>query len=435
MANLQAVMHISSSAVCTVIGQFENTQEGARPKIIAVGLTHTDAFMQGQIVNREHLLSAVHKSLQEATDMAGVRIYNPLISFSTPLMTSDNDMRTVDVMHESGLIEAQDVHLAQQLIEDDLARQDRTLLQCCQQMVMLDTDEQVQDAIGLRSKQIHVYNHVMSLPASTHQQILDLIQDDEITDRTTVFDGVAGAHYALTNNEKQQGVCYIDIGLSMTKICVYHEGVLIYSDCIAVGGRTVDLDIAKECGIALDDTESFKRQEGTLNAERYSLGSHVIYKKGTKHEKTMLRRELNQVIEARYYGIFSEVFDRLTKANLFHALDAGVVLAGGACQMDGLTGFIRTNFGIPVRRIAKPTNIHFDPKHLSDDTIKSLKKHLEDNTLHSAIGLFLFSGSEQFARDQQIAHIAEEYSNPLADIWTKFMQKWQIVIALFKKVA
>ncbi len=435
MANLQAVMHISSSAVCTVIGQFENTQEGARPKIIAVGLTHTDAFMQGQIVNREHLLSAVHKSLQEATDMAGVRIYNPLISFSTPLMVSDNDMRTVDVMQESGVIEAQDVHLAQQLIEDDLARQERTLLQCCQQMVILDTNEQVQDAIGLRSKQIHVYNHVMSLPASTHQQILDLIQDDEITDRTTVFDGVAGAHYALTNNEKQQGVCYIDIGLSMTKICVYHEGVLIYSDCIAVGGRTVDLDIAKECGIALDDTESFKRQEGTLNAERYSLGSHVIYKKGTKHEKTMLRRELNQVIEARYYGIFSEVFDRLTKVNLFHALDAGVVLAGGACQMDGLTGFIRTNFGIPVRRIAKPTNIHFDPKHLSDDTIKSLKKHLEDNTLHSAIGLFLFSGSEQFARDQQIAHIAEEYSNPLADIWTKFMQKWQIVIALFKKVA
>lgn len=430
MSTLQAVIHISSSAVCTVIGQIEHTSTGMRPTIMAVGLAHTDAFAHGQVVHREYLRQALHKSVQEATDMSGTRIYSPIVSWSSPLLSAENDMQTVTVASAEGLIDSSDLHQAQVMVEQSLKNNERTLLQRCQQMVCLDSGEQVQDAIGLRSKRIDIYSHVMSVPENSYQQMVDLLKGNDIEDCTTVFDGVAGAYYALTENEKRQGVCYIDIGATMTKVCVYSQGVLIYTDCLDVGGTMVDMDIAKECSIALADVDSFKRQEGTLNHERYSPGAHIIYKKGTKSEKTMLRRALNEVIEARYYEIFSEIFARLEKANLIHAIDAGVVLAGGATQMDGLIGFIRANFGILARRVSAPTYIELDHSHMSDDTVKFVQKHLQDSTLHSAIGLFLFSGSEQFANDQQIQYEVVEKVDYLKE-FSKLAQKF---ISLCKKV-
>lgn len=428
--NLQAAIHIGSTAVCTVIGHKQMHGDQSRLNIMAVGLAHTDAFAQGQIAYREHLRSAVHKSLQEAMDMSNVKIINPLISFATPLMTSSNEMAAVMVTDPTGRVSAEDLGLAHQMIEDQLAVQDRAVLQCSQQLVYLQTGEQVSDVIGLISRQIQVACHVMSVPTTTRQQILELVLDQEIEASTTIFDGVAGATYALTDAERQQGVCFIDIGATMTKVCVYQADALLYTLCLPVGGNTVDLDIAKECGIPLQDADSFKRQEGTLNPNKYSAGSHVIFKKGTKSEKTMLRRELNQVIEARYLAIFGEIFSRLNEAGLSFAIGSGVVLAGGGASMDGLAGFVRSQFGVAARKVESPKNIVLDPKHLNDENIKLLKKHLADNTLHSAIGTLMYSCSEQFARDQQTQFGFDEESEFMkaikgfGDRVIQFFRKW-----------
>lgn len=413
--NLQAAIHISSSAVCTVIGDIEKNGDKSRLKIIAVGLAHTDAFHQGQIVYREHLIPAIHKSMQEAMDMSHTQILNPLISFATPLMVSGNWIKRVEVKSDECIVEAEDLYRAYQQINDDLLQEQRAILQRCQQIVYLDNDEQVRDVVGLRSKNIDVACHVMSVPINTRQQMVDLFQDQNIACDTMIFDGVAGAAYALNENEKRQGVCYVDIGTTMTKVCVYHDGLLLFTDCLPIGGELVDMDIAKECGVDLQDAASFKRQEGTLNGDKYHLGAHVIYKKYTKNEKTMLRCELNQVIQARYYEIFAQIVNRLRKNNLLAAIDAGIVLAGGGSQMDGLEGFVRSKFGIPTRLVTKNARIRLDPT-LSDDNIKVLKKHLEDNTLHSAIGTLLYAESEQFARDQQAQWIAQPSNSWFANL-------------------
>lgn len=428
--SIQAAIHISSTAVCTAIGRLEHSGGKSYLKIMAVGLAHTDAFTQGQITYREHLRSAIHKSVQEAMDMSGTKIINPLISFATPLMASSNEMATVMVADPTGRISAEDLINAHQSIEDRLAIEDRAVLQSVQQLVYLQSNEQVSDAIGLLSKQIQVACHVVSVPATTYQQVLELALDQEIEASTTIFDGVAGSAYALTAAEKEQGVCFVDIGATMTKVCVYQADALLYTACLPVGGNTVDLDIAKECGIPLQDADSFKRQEGTLNPSKYSPGSHVIFHKGKRQEKTMLRRELNQVIEARYGDIFSQIFAQIDAAGLSFAIGSGVVLAGGGASMDGLANFVRTRFGINARMVETPKNIIFDPNTLSDDNIKLLKKHLADNTLHSAIGTLMYGYSEQFARDQQTL-----YDDNTDGFWDKIKQLVYRILATLKKIA
>lgn len=420
---LQAAIHLSSSAVCTVIGSFENSGEKSRLKIIAVGMAHTDAFSQGQIVYREHLLPAIHKSLQEAMDMSNVKIINPVVSFAMPSMVSDNAMQRIMVASSDAKISAADLLRAHQLMDDEVLAQDRRLLQRCQQIIILDSGDQVCDAVGLRSREIRVFCHQMSIPTSSYQQMQDLFANQDVEFGTTMFDGVAGAEYALNANEKRQGVLFVDIGATMTKVCVYNDNSLLFTDCFAIGGDTVDLDIAKECGIALQDADAFKRQEGTLNKQKYSPSAHVTYKKNTKSEKTMLRRELNQVIEARYHEIFSGILSRIEQVGLSASIDAGIVLAGGGAQMDGLVQFLRTRFGMPARLVTTNPRIELDLVQLSDDNIKLFKKHLQDNTLHSAIGALLYANSEQFGRDQQSWLVQESEPAWYDTLWSR-VQDW-----------
>lgn len=399
---LQAAIHIGSSMVCTVIGCAEKNGSQSPVKIMAVGVAHTDAFRGGQINYRNHLSSAVLKSLQEATAMSNVDVHEPLLSFATPLMTTQIVSQKVQVASEDQRITAQDLHQAQLLNEQMLVAEDRVALQQCRLITYLDTGEEARDCIGLRSSTIDVFSCVMSVPNNSRQQLIDTVvgDNDKVAVTNTVFDGVAGAYYALTDHEKRQGVCYVDIGAAMTKVCVYNDGLLVFSECFDVGGETVDLDIAKECGIALHDADGFKRQEGTLTSDKYSMSSHVTYKKGTKNEKTMLRYVLNRVIEARYQSIFDMIFARLREADLYDRIDAGVVLAGGGARMDGLVGFLRARFDMPARMITTNPRLSVST-HLSDDNIKLLKQHLKDNTLHSAFGALLYAFSDEFAYEQE----------------------------------
>lgn len=402
---LQAVIHISSTAVCTAVGHFETKGLEKHLKVSAVGLAHTDAFFGGRVDNREHLLSAIHKSVREASDMAGLQIISPVLCMASPMMSMQNMSHEVIIDTADRMVMPEHIHQATQAMSSQIASQDRAPFQMNRQLIFLE-DYHVQDAKGLMTDKICVASHVIDMPTTQLNQMISLVEQDDLHVESCLFDGIAGAEYALSEDEKQAGVCFIDIGAGMTKVCIYKDGVLIYSHCLDMGGVTVDMDIAKECGIALADTDSFKRQEGTLNRNKYSPGAVVTYKRHTKHEKTMLRRELNQVIEARYRKLLDKVIDAID-ASLLVSLDAGIVLAGGGSSMDGLLDFARNHIGMKARLITNNPRVKLDPARLSDDNIKLLNKHLSDNTLHTAIGALLFVGSAQYARDQQTQEVDE----------------------------
>ncbi|OOR85584.1 cell division protein FtsA [Moraxella canis] len=402
---LQAVIHISSTAVCTAVGHFETKGLEKHLKVSAVGLAHTDAFFGGRVDNREHLLSAIHKSVREASDMAGLQIISPILCMASPMMSMQNMSHEVVIDTADRMVMPEHICQATQAMSSQIASQDRAPFQMNRQLIFLE-DYHVQDAKGLMTDKICVASHVIDMPTTQLNQMISLVEQDDLHVESCLFDGIAGAEYALSEDEKQAGVCFIDIGAGMTKVCIYKDGVLIYSHCLDMGGVTVDMDIAKECGIALADTDSFKRQEGTLNRNKYSPGAVVTYKRHTKHEKTMLRRELNQVIEARYRKLLDKVIDAID-ASLLVSLDAGIVLAGGGSSMDGLLDFARNHIGMKARLITNNPRVKLDPARLSDDNIKLLNKHLSDNTLHTAIGALLFVGSAQYTRDQQTQEIDE----------------------------
>ncbi len=432
---LQVVIHVGSTAVCTVVGFFTPKTSENKPrnlKIVAVGIAHTDAFFGGRVGNREHLLSAIHKSVREASDMAGLQIMTATLCFASPTMHSQNMFKEVAIQG-GGPISRKHLSDVVDMMAYEVRAQNQTVFQSIRQMVFLDDNHVPDDAIGLYSNKISVSCHLMSLPDNQWEQMKSLVEQDSLQVERAIFDGIAGAEYALSDDEKQHGVCYIDLGAGTTKVCVYHENVLVYSCCLDVGAAAVDLDIAKECGIALLDADSFKRNEGSLNNAKHSPGALVIYKKNTRQEKTMLRRALNQVIEMRYRDIFYQVFQSIDKELL-----TGIkfVIAGGGARIDGLTGFLRAEFGIHARLAEPNATVQVHPDELSNENLALIRKHLQNNSLHTAIGALLYLNSAQFARDNEVAQVLEDdyaADAPALQLWwDDLMVMWRRVVAMVK---
>lgn len=404
-SQIRAVIHLSSTAVHTAVGYFDDHHK--KTKIMAVGIANTDAYFGGQIINRQHLLSAIHRSVRDAMDMAGLELFDVGLSFANANMTSFNAVEEAYVMgdgthHVSGqVIGEEDIRNALDRAKFALTGKQQSALQLCVQFVSLDGKQLVEDAVGMRANQISLGYHMMGVPTTYYEQMVDLLHSNNLEVYPTLFDGVVSAEYALTDEEKERGVCFIDIGAGTTSVCLYNKGILLHSQCIEVGGQLVDMDIASELRISLLEAETLKKQHGSAFAHNRPKGEFITLKKRSGGELTVNIYELASIIEARYQELLAQIFQGMVDAGLTDFMEAGVVLAGGASQMTDLPTLIKQYFNVNVRTVTVNKHVDVCVKHLSDDNIKLLRNHLKDTKLHSVIGALMYQFSERYRQDER----------------------------------
>lgn len=405
--DIRAVIHISSTAVYTIVGYFDVLHK--KNKVMGLGIATTDAFFGGQIINREHLLSAIHKSLREAIDMAGVQVSYVGLSFASPSMVGENGIkeRVLTTQSATGeslgrIVSREDVRDILNEVKFELSEQNSTEVQLCQQCFWLNDNQSSKEVVGMFANKLTVSYHVISMPSLFYAQMQDLLISNNLEVHPMFFDGVTSSEYALTADEKQRGVCFIDIGVATTKVCLFHEGLLLYSRCFAVGGQMVDMDIASMLGLTLLEAESLKKHHGSASANKQSKSDFITLKK--RHhdsELTVHLYRLASIIEARYLALFREIFDEIYAKHLDVFMDMGVVLAGGGADMMDLPSLVEQNFAVSVRKMSVNTKIGIHTETLTDEHIGLLKTHLADPKLHSIIGALMYYQSEQYVLDER----------------------------------
>lgn len=432
--DVRAVVHLSSTAVQTVIGRVCK-ESGKTIEIIAAGIAHTDSFFGGQIDNREHLLSAIHKSLHEAMDMAGIDIFWVGLSFATPMMSSKNDRQTVQILHNTqdvdgkGIVSRQDVQAVFEQAKRAIAQKEQTAIQVCSQFIFLDESTQVKNAVGMHANQLTMNLHCIALPQTYHKQMVDLFAFHNIEVYPWLFDGVASACYALTEDEKERGVLFVDVGAGTTSICLYKEQKLLFSHCLAIGGRAVDLDIADRFQLSLLEAESLKKNYGSAYAKSKPRGEFITIKKSDGNELTISVYELATVMEARYSALFDDIIEMINDGGLGGLMDCGMVLAGGACHASGLTTLLEENIQINVRKMNVSDKVGICIEHLKDDNIELLNRYLQEGELHSALGTLMYQYTEQYKQDEYIEN-QEENKGFLEQVgkrykgWFGFLKRW-----------
>ncbi len=392
------VVHLSATAVYVVIGSVVSAKD---IRIMGVGQVKNSDFYQGQIKHRERLQGAIKQAIQDAEDTANCRVHSVWLTLATPELSSTNSIGNVAV--EEDVVRAKDMVQALSNAKSQDLPSDYYLMHCCQQGIYIDEqDTMVDDAIEMIAKNITVMYHMMMMPVSSRQNIQKLLQGCDVGIDHIVFDAVTSAEYSLMNEERQQGVCLIDIGASTTSICVYKENKLIFTHCIASGSHEVTMDISADIGISMIEAEKLKKSHGTVDINSMDPSAFFMFRpQGTNDEVNVSLYNLARIIEARYVQIFTEAVRQLHEADLLSYIDRGIVLTGGGSMMKGMVPFAKRLLKMPVvlsnTHPAITAYNHFD----NDETFKQLNIQINDRAYQTAFGTLLYSQSEQFRHSEQ----------------------------------
>lgn len=392
------VIHLSANAVLTVIGEVHNAQD---IRIIGVGQVENHDFYQGLIRHRERLKSAIKESIQKAEDMSNCRVMTAWLSFSTPELVSDNGFGRVDI---ADTVQTTDIYHALLRAKQPLLTDNLYLLHYCQLGIYLDNNrEEVFDAIGASASQIEVIYHLMMIPVNVRQDLQSLLQECDIGIEQMIFDAVSTAEYGLLPEERQQGVCLIDIGSGTTSICVYVDNKLILTHCFAEGGHDVTLDIASELEVTVAAAEYLKKYHATVDKNNLDASKFITLDK-TNHldERTINMQSLFIIAEARYISILSKIYNLLEEKRLLGFLQQGFVIAGGGAEMQGLLPLTRHIFRTSVKKITPhPAISPFTSYEDDNEKLKELSRFVESRECQTAFGTLLFSQSETFRHSEK----------------------------------
>ncbi|UNM95122.1 cell division protein FtsA [Ignatzschineria rhizosphaerae] len=272
-----------------------------------------------------------------------------------------------------------------------------SVLHVLPQKYVIDGGQPVENAIGLSGVKFSLIAHLVTAATNEITNITNCITESGVEIDNIIYEGISSAISVLSEDEMQRGVTLIDIGAGVTDIVVYKGGVIIYHASIPLGGDDVTSDIAKVKRFSTQVAESIKIDYGTfVGFSSYDDIFTLPVITNQSESRTMSKRELSSIIEARYREILDFVRGKIEEADAYQMHDAGVVLTGGGSLVPGCVELVQEIMEKPCR-IGMPMNTNFeDGKQLSPEyaaVVGLLASHKHDNIWQKELQKTMPSGN------------------------------------------
>ncbi|MFH0776073.1 MAG: cell division protein FtsA [Patescibacteria group bacterium] len=382
-------LDIGSSKIRTVIANIG--ERDVLPNVVGAGVSPSAGLRKGAIVDVNETISAITASLEDAERMSGAPIHHAVIAVGGAHLTSINSKGVIAVPH-GGEISAADVERVLEAAQAVNISSNRQILRVIPQNYTIDDQTGIRNPLGMKGVRLEVEAHIITglspalknLENSVHQSGVDV--DDFIPAP------LAAAEAVLSKRQKELGVVAIDIGASSTGISVFEEGVVIASFVLPVGGDSVTNDIAIGLRTSVDAAEKLKIEYGTAKpadvSDRETIDLAAISKADSQ---VVERRQLAEIIHARYHEILSMVNEKLASIERDGQLPAGAVITGGGAKIPELIELARETLSLPVQ-IGFPIEVD------------GIVDKIDDPAYATAIGLILF-GAKGSSRNYSLANV------------------------------
>lgn len=272
-----------------------------------------------------------------------------------------------------------------------------SVLHVLPQKYVIDGGQPVENAIGLSGVKFSLIAHLVTAATNEITNITNCITESGVVIDNIIYEGLSSAISVLSEDEMQRGVTLIDIGAGVTDVVVYKSGVVIYHASIPLGGDDVTSDIAKVKRFSTQVAESIKIDHGTcVGFSSYDDIFTLPVITNQSESRTMSKRELSSIIEARYREILDFVRTKIEEVDAYQLHDAGVVLTGGASLVPGCVELVQEIMEKPCR-IGIPMNINYaDGRQLTPEyatVVGLLASHKHDNIWQKELQKTMPSGN------------------------------------------
>jgi cell division protein FtsA len=342
--NLIVGLDIGTSKVVAIVGEISNDEI----EIIGLGSSRSRGLKKGVVVNIESTVHSIQRAIEEAELMAGCEIHSVFAGIAGSHIRSLNSHGIVAIRdHEVTIGDVDRVIDAARAVAIPA---DQKILHILPQEFVIDHQEGVKEPIGMSGVRLEAKVHMVTGAVSAAQNIIKCVRRCGLEVDDVILEQLASSYAVLTEDEKELGICLVDIGGGTTDIAVFTDGAIHHTAVIPIAGDQVTNDIAVALRTPTQHAEDIKVQYACALTQLANPEETIdVPSVGDRPSRRLARQTLAEVVEPRYEELFTLVQAELRRSGFEDLVAAGMVITGGSSKMEGVIELAEEIFHMPVR--------------------------------------------------------------------------------------
>ena len=344
-------LDIGTSKICAIVAE---KTDNNKLKIIGFSETESEGVSEGMIQNLIKATAKIKEVVIKASEMANLKIKYVNVGIAGKHIRSFSTHHSIGLQNnENEPIEINTSHLRKLEKRSKMAviPTNHKIIHSMPQKYTIDEDHESVDPVGEFGKKLEADFHIISANKVDIKIMEESIRRSDIICKNLILEPIASSIALLDDNDKEDGICLVDIGGGTTDISIFHDNIIRHTAVIPLGGDIVTQDIKEGLGLPRHHAEALKIKFGKALYVKRPVKEYVKIKgEGQREDKKISLDNLYKIIEARMEEIFEKVHQEILNSGMSEKLSAGIVITGGGSQLLNLKQQVKYITGLDVRK-------------------------------------------------------------------------------------
>jgi cell division protein FtsA len=399
--NLVVGLDIGTSKIACLVGEVKADD---RIEIVGLGTHPSRGLKKGVVVDIESTVASIQRAVEEAELMAGCEIHSVHAGIAGSHIRSLNSHGITGIKERE--VTQADVDRVIEAARAVAIPADQKILHILPQEFIIDGQEGIREPIGMCGVRLEARVHMVTGAVSAAQNIVKCIRRCGLEVEDLVLEQLSSSYAVLSEDEKELGVCLVDIGGGTTDLAVFTDGAIRHTSVIPIAGDQVTNDIAVALRTPTQFAEVIKIRHACALAKLAGHGETIeVPSIGDRPPRHLSRQTLAEVVEPRYEELLTLLQGELRRSGFEDLVAGGVVLTGGSAKMEGLVELAEEVFHMPVRLGA--------PQYFT-----GMQEVIADPIYSTGVGLLIYARQHRFAHHRDLTQ-----ARGLGAVWER-MKSW-----------
>lgn len=357
-------LDIGTTKICAVVGR---KNEYGKLEVLGMGKAVSDGVIRGIVTNIDKTINAIKKAVAEAEEQSGIDIRVVNVGIAGQHIKSSVHHGSIIRHSSDDEITIEDVNRLTNDMYKIVIPPGSEIIHVMPQDYIVDYEEGIKDPVGMSGVRLEADFHVITAQTNAIQNINKCVRRAGLEIDNLILEPLASSLSVLSEEEKEAGVCLVDIGGGTTDIAIFHENIIRHTSVIPFGGNIITSDIKDGCNVLNHQAEILKTKFGQALAEMANE-NEVVSIPGLKNRdpKEISVKNLARVIEARMEEIIEMVHTKIITSGYENRLAGGIVITGGGSQLVSIKQLFEYMTGLDAR-------VGFPNEHLGKSKVDAIK--------------------------------------------------------------
>jgi cell division protein FtsA len=415
-------LDIGTTKICAIVGR---KNEFGKLEVLAMGKAESEGVIKGIVTNIDKTVLAITKAIKEAGDMSGIDIGVVNVGIAGQHIKSSIHHGSITRLSNDNEISIADVNRLTEDMYRIVIPPGSEIIHVMPQDYIVDYEEGIKDPVGMSGMKLEADFHVITAQTSAINNINKCVRRGGLEIDALILEPLASSLSVLSEEEKEAGVCLIDIGGGTTDIAIFHDNIIRHTAVIPFGGNIITNDIKEGLSVMQRQAEQLKTKFGKAIAEEASP-NEIVSIPGIRNRapKEISVKNLSNIIQARMEEVIEMAHTEIISSGYDGKLSGGIVITGGGSQLSCLKQLVEYMTGMDTR-------IGYPNEHLGKSKMEAVKSPM----YATAVGLVLagfrsldnreerYKEAKENTKANSVTPVKVKKANPTGDFFSTIITK------------